>query len=110
MLANLLIWVALVVSVHSQSCLATYEYSDPNSAACLPCPTSCSSCFDTQSCTACVPEYYLSNNLCLRCPFGCSVCTSGSTCSLCIDGLYVNADGECVACANGVQSCTIAAI
>lgn len=55
-------------------------------------------------------EYYLNSNVCESCPYGCAVCTDSITCSTCIDGLYVNADGDCVPCALGVQSCTIAIV
>lgn len=38
------------------------------------------------------------------------MCTDANSCNTCISGLYVNADGDCMACALGVKSCTIALI
>lgn len=108
MFTKLTITLCLLWNTFSQSCLSTFEYSDANTGLCLPCPTSCLSCFDNQFCTACVAQYYLNGSICSPCPFGCSVCTDSSLCTTCIQGLYINAQGKCVACANGVKSCTIA--
>ena len=105
-----IIAILALLPLASPQCLSNYQYADPNTGSCLPCPYNCKSCFNQLFCMQCTPQHYLSNAQCLPCSFGCSVCQDPSTCTTCNDGLYLTASGGCSPCATGVATCSIATI
>jgi len=42
--------------------------------------------------------------------FGCAVCNNATSCVTCNEGLYIDSKGNCLSCAQGVKSCTIAMV
>ena len=71
----------------------------------LDCPTNCSSCSSSSTCTACDYGYTLQNGQCVKkvaCPANCAQCDSSGSCTKCNSG-YKLKNGACEA--GSVISC-----
>ncbi len=83
------------------SCYDGYELISANggrSQYCeISCPSHCSRCSSSSSCTLCDNGYTLSNGQCVEkvaCPSNCAECDSSGVCTKC-DGGYVLKNGAC---------------
>jgi len=65
------------------------------------CPSNCSSCSSSTTCTVCNSGYTLQNGACIQ---SC-IQMSGSTCIACDEG-YVLDNGKCLKCPDGCKSCS----
>ena len=103
---------------NSSTCLTSCPpgyYNDYANNQCLPCPTSCTTCWGPTECSACVRGYYYEklskkcfetcpqgywvnseNSLCSACDPTCLTCTSGGdrNCTSCKTGFYLNSSSS----------------
>lgn len=74
------------------------------------CPSRCSSCANSTSCTTCEAGYFLVNQTsCPQCPPGCTACSAGGdgrpVCTACAAPAQLAA-GKCFVCDPSCETCT----
>ena len=83
-------------------------YLPPASVVCSPCTNtaSCAVC-PLNSCTKCLPGFYLSGATCLPAVVAnCLVLASATTCQTCMDPYYLGTDNLCHLCQQDCLKCT----
>ena len=73
---------------------------------CLNCPTGCSSCTGSSTCTGCKPSYYYNNSWCFQCDPSCATCNgpTNTECLTCNTSSY-NISTSCFKCDPSCATC-----
>jgi len=85
----------------NQALCQTRYYWDSSSSSCLPCDTSCETCYGSSNtqCYRCKDSYFFTGDACKSCASSCFMCfsPSASSCSYCLPPLYLY-NSTCVYC------------
>lgn len=111
MIANTLI-AAIIINT---SCCFVGEYVNVD-GTCKQCDISCNTCKNSDGCSTCFDQMYLTTrgnmvvcDVCYRINKGCAVCLTASKCNTCSNGYFLQDDNTCMSCASMLPHCMLCA-